>query len=50
MDAVLLEKDGPVGRLILNRPEKHNALRFADLDRLEYVAIVSAAHSCCAAA
>ncbi|HEY1818295.1 MAG TPA: enoyl-CoA hydratase/isomerase family protein [Trebonia sp.] len=34
MDAVLLEKDGPVGRLILNRPEKHNALRFADLDRL----------------
>ncbi len=34
MDAVLLEKDGPVGRLILNRPEKHNALRFADLDQL----------------
>ena len=34
MDAVLLEKDGPIGRLILNRPEKHNALRFADLDRL----------------
>ncbi|HEY3877059.1 MAG TPA: enoyl-CoA hydratase/isomerase family protein [Trebonia sp.] len=34
MDAVLLEKDGPVARLILNRPEKHNALRFADLDDL----------------
>ena len=34
MDAVLLEKDGPIARLILNRPEKHNALRFADLDRL----------------
>ena len=34
MDAVLLEKDGPIGRLILNRPEKHNALRFADLDDL----------------
>src|SRR6201996_9018176 len=34
VDAVLLEKDGPVARLILNRPEKHNALRFADLDRL----------------
>jgi len=34
MDAVLLEKDGPVARLILNRPEKHNALRFADLDNL----------------
>jgi len=34
VDAVLLEKDGPIGRLILNRPEKHNALRFADLDQL----------------
>ena len=34
MDSVVLEKDGPIGRLILNRPEKHNALRFADLDRL----------------
>jgi enoyl-CoA hydratase len=33
-DAVLLEKDGPVARLVLNRPAKHNALRFADLDRL----------------
>jgi enoyl-CoA hydratase len=33
-DAVLLEKDGPVARLVLNRPGKHNALRFADLDRL----------------
>src|SRR6201985_22611 len=34
VDAVLLEKDGPIARLILNRPEKHNALRFADLDQL----------------
>ena len=34
MDAVLLEKDGPVAHLVLNRPEKHNALRFADLDDL----------------
>src|SRR6201992_2874913 len=34
VDAVLLEKDVPVARLILNRPEKHNALRFADLDDL----------------
>src|SRR6201992_258279 len=34
VDAVLLEKDVPVARLILNRPEKHNALRFADLDQL----------------
>jgi enoyl-CoA hydratase len=32
--AVLLERDGPVARLVLNRPEKHNALRFDDLDRL----------------
>jgi enoyl-CoA hydratase len=30
----LLEKDGPVAHLVLNRPEKHNALRFADLDDL----------------
>jgi enoyl-CoA hydratase len=34
VDAVLLEKDGPIGRLVLNRPEKHNALRFTDLDQL----------------
>jgi enoyl-CoA hydratase len=34
VDAVLLEKDGPVAHLILNRPEKHNALRFDDLDDL----------------
>lgn len=35
MDGTLVvEKDGPVVRLILNRPEKHNALRFDDLDRL----------------
>lgn len=33
-DAVLLEKDGPIARLVLNRPEKHNALRFSDLDDL----------------
>ena len=32
--AIIVEKDGPVARLILNRPEKHNALRFADLDDL----------------
>ena len=33
-DAVLLERSGPVASLVLNRPDKHNALRFADLDRL----------------
>lgn len=33
-DVILVEKDGPVGRLVLNRPEKHNALRFAELDDL----------------
>jgi enoyl-CoA hydratase len=33
-DAVLMQKDGPVARLVLNRPDKHNALRFADLDDL----------------
>ncbi len=33
-DEVILEKDGPIARLILNRPEKHNALRFAGLDEL----------------
>jgi enoyl-CoA hydratase len=32
--AVLLERDGPIARLVLNRPEKHNALRFDDLDLL----------------
>ncbi len=32
--AIIVEKDGPVARLILNRPTKHNALRFADLDVL----------------
>lgn len=31
---VLLERDGAVARLILNRPQKHNALRFDDLDLL----------------
>lgn len=39
-DTLIVEKDGPVARLILNRPEKHNALRFDDLDRL-----VEALHS-----
>ncbi|MFR9807225.1 enoyl-CoA hydratase/isomerase family protein [Pseudonocardia sp. RS010] len=33
-DAILVERDGPVGRLVMNRPEKHNALRFSDLDVL----------------
>lgn len=33
-DAVIVEKNGPVARLVLNRPEKHNALRFDDLDML----------------
>jgi enoyl-CoA hydratase len=31
---VLAERSGPVASLVLNRPDKHNALRFADLDRL----------------
>lgn len=33
-DAVIVEREGSVARLVLNRPEKHNALRFDDLDRL----------------
>jgi enoyl-CoA hydratase len=33
-DAVRLERAGPVAHLVLDRPDKHNALRFADLDRL----------------
>src|SRR6266446_1086751 len=33
-DAVLLERSGPVASLVLNRPGKHNALRFTDLDLL----------------
>jgi enoyl-CoA hydratase len=33
-EAVLLERSGPVASLVLNRPGQHNALRFADLDRL----------------
>jgi enoyl-CoA hydratase len=33
-DPVIVEKEGPVARLIINRPEKHNALRFDDLDLL----------------
>jgi enoyl-CoA hydratase len=33
-DPVIIEKEGPVARLIINRPEKHNALRFDDLDLL----------------
>jgi enoyl-CoA hydratase len=31
---IIVEKDGAVARLIMNRPQKHNALRFADLDLL----------------
>jgi len=31
---IVVEKDGPVARLIMNRPEKHNALKFSDLDVL----------------
>ncbi|MFM0347835.1 enoyl-CoA hydratase/isomerase family protein [Paraburkholderia sp. RL17-347-BIC-D] len=31
---VILEKDGPVARLVLNRPEKHNAIRFDEMDDL----------------
>jgi len=31
---VRLEKRGPVAHLVLDRPEKHNALRFDDLDLL----------------
>ena len=33
-DAIIVEKEGPVMRLVMNRPAKHNALRFADLDDL----------------
>lgn len=33
-DSLIVEKDGPVVRLVLNRPDRHNALRFDDLDRL----------------
>lgn len=33
-DSVLVEKDGPICRLILNRPEKGNALPFDSLDLL----------------
>jgi enoyl-CoA hydratase len=33
-DPVLVEMDGPVARLVLNRPEKGNALPFAALDLL----------------
>lgn len=33
-DAIILERTGPIARLIMNRPGKHNALRFADLDVL----------------
>lgn len=33
-DAVIVETDGPVARIIMNRPDKHNALRFDDLDRM----------------
>jgi enoyl-CoA hydratase len=33
-NAILIEKRGPIARLVMNRPEKHNALRFDDLDTL----------------
>jgi enoyl-CoA hydratase len=33
-ETIFVEKKGPVARLIMNRPEKHNALRFDDLDAL----------------
>lgn len=33
-DSVLLEKDGPVARLVFNRPEKSNAMTFDDATRL----------------
>ena len=33
-NVVAVEKEGPVARLILNRPEKHNALRFDEMDEL----------------
>jgi enoyl-CoA hydratase len=33
-DHVVVEKSGPVARLVMNRPDKHNALRFDDLDLL----------------
>jgi enoyl-CoA hydratase len=33
-DAILVDKRGPVAHLVMNRPEKHNALRFDDLDAL----------------
>lgn len=32
--AILVEKSGPVATLIMNRPDKHNAMRFKDLDTL----------------
>jgi len=33
-DAVIVEREGSIARLVMNRPEKHNALRFDDLERL----------------
>jgi enoyl-CoA hydratase len=33
-DSVLLEKDGPVARLVFNRPDKSNAMTFGDASRL----------------
>lgn len=33
-DAIQVQKSGPIARLILNRPDKHNAIRFSDLDTL----------------
>lgn len=31
---ILLEKDGPIAKIIFNRPEKHNALRFGMFDEV----------------
>ncbi|CAN5771091.1 enoyl-CoA hydratase/isomerase family protein [soil metagenome] len=33
-EAIVVEKSGPVARLVMNRPDKHNALLFSDLDVL----------------
>jgi enoyl-CoA hydratase len=33
-DSVLLEKDGPIARLVFNRPEKSNAMTFDDASHL----------------
>jgi enoyl-CoA hydratase len=33
-DVIVTEREGAIARLVMNRPDKHNALRFADLDVL----------------